>query len=108
MTKEVISALNNTKNLLLILKLLQQSIVLTDSLPLLILKLDVEVISFSIDATIEVLIVICKFLLLIFFHPLVNLVLFVLGFASLGLEGFVASGFEDQGSSLERGEDVLA
>lgn len=81
---------------------------MTDSLPLLVLKLDIEVISLCIDATIEVLVVICKFLLLIFFHPLVDLVLFVLRFAGLGLEGFVASGFGDQGTSLERGEDVLA
>ena len=81
---------------------------MADSLALLILKLDVEVISLCVDAAIEVLVVICEFLLLILLHPLVDLVLFVLGFASVGLLGFVASGFRDEGASFQRGEDVLA
>ena len=81
---------------------------MTDSLPLLILKLDVEVISLCVDAAIEVLVVICEFLLLILLHPLVDLVLFVLGFAGVGLLRFVASGFRDEGASFQRGEDVLA
>lgn len=81
---------------------------MTDSLSLLILKLDIEVVSLCVDATIEVLIVICEFFLLVFLHPLVDLVLFVLGLARFGLGGFVASGFGDQRASLKRGEDVLA
>jgi len=66
--------------LLFILEFFKKSIILINFLTLILLEFNIKCFRFLVNSSIKILIVICKLLLLILFHPVHNLIFHILLF----------------------------
>lgn len=80
---------------LFVLEFFEEGVVLTDPARGLLVEFYIKTFSFFVYSAIEILVIVCKFLLLVLSQPLENLVLFTLRllFPSLSLNWLFSSSF---------------